>query len=199
MKYLWLALALLNTGAAQVITPSGAASARPGAAVAVTVALSGATATGPTALQFDAVAPALWTLSEPSTAVAGRTAACGFPATVVCVLYGNMDVIPNGAVFGFKVTVPLGATPGDYPIALARPIAASQSGNPHPLTVGSPHMVRVLHLADVNGDGSLTVADVGLIADQAMNKSACVSDQNADGACNIVDVYIVVRAVLLGG
>lgn len=50
---------------------------------------------------------------------------------------------------------------------------------------------------DVNGDGTVTVADVQLAVNQALGTATCgAGDVNRDGACNVNDVQRVVNAVL---
>ena len=53
-------------------------------------------------------------------------------------------------------------------------------------------------VCDVNGDGSVNVADVQGEVNQALGASACANDINQDGVCNVIDVQRVVNAALGG-
>lgn len=50
---------------------------------------------------------------------------------------------------------------------------------------------------DVNGDGSVTIADVQLAVNQALMLASCGSgDVNGDRACTVSDVQLIINGVL---
>lgn len=52
---------------------------------------------------------------------------------------------------------------------------------------------------DINGDGTVTVADVQLAVTQALGIAACgAGDVNADGSCSVLDVQLIVKQILGG-
>jgi hypothetical protein len=57
----------------------------------------------------------------------------------------------------------------------------------------------LLSLCDLVHNGSITAADVQLVANQALGWTAGVNDLNGDGIVNIVDVQIEMNAALGSG
>jgi hypothetical protein len=49
---------------------------------------------------------------------------------------------------------------------------------------------------DINGSGTVTVADVQLEINEALGTAQAVNDLNGDGVVNVTDVQIVINAVL---
>jgi len=182
------------------IRPTGPVQARAGETVTVQVALTGATATGPAAMQFSFAAPTGWTLNNPAGAATGRQLTCALPTAPICTVWMMSNTVPhpNGQVMTVQVAVPTTAAPGNYNLGLTAPIAATLSGSAYTLTVGSPHTIKVLHKADINSDGALTVDDALAISQQAVGLSSCTADQNADGRCDAIDIQLVVNAILAG-
>jgi hypothetical protein len=193
--------ALIGLASAQsTVTLTGPATARAGETVALTVNLTGSSAAGPAAMQFTFGVPSNWTLSAPSGS--SRFLNCGFPSSLICAVWAqSRDPHPNGKVMDVQLKLPDVVSPGNYSIALTAPVAANTAVivGSHSLAVGSPHSIRVLHKADVNGDGNLTLADALMITQQAVGLVSCTADQNGDGKCDAIDIQIVVSAIIAGG
>ena len=63
-------------------------------------------------------------------------------------------------------------------------------------TVGVPVTQAAFSLCDVKFNGSVNVADVQLIIEQALGVVAAANDLSGDGAVNVVDVQIEMSAAL---
>jgi len=80
-------------------------------------------------------------------------------------------------------------TPGTYTITATTTGATSANGNS--FTVGAAG-----NKCDVNVDGTVNVADVQLIINEALGVSAANNDLNSDHVVNVADVQIVINAAL---
>jgi hypothetical protein len=63
-------------------------------------------------------------------------------------------------------------------------------------SVGVPVTQAALNLCDLQRNGSIGVADVQLIIDQALGLTPTVNDLNVDGVVNVVDLQIESNAAL---
>lgn len=197
ISLLFAALLTASAWGQVTLTPSAPATARAGATITATVALSGSSSAGPGAMQWAWVVPAGWQMSSPGGAQ--RTLTCAIPVNPLCVVYGlTRAPHPNGQVANVQVAIPPIAAPGTYTIGLSAPVAATVDLAPvaMPISVGAAATIRVLHRSDLNGDGSLTVEDALAMANQAVGNAACTDDQNGDGRCDAVDIQIVATAIV---
>ena len=193
MTLLLALIAALASAQTVTLTPTGPATVRAGQALTVTISSSGATANGPSGVQWTAAPPAGMTITAvaPGAAAtaASKSIACNATNTL-CISYGiNQNVIANGAVAALTVQVP-GTATGPASIALSGLVAGDKNGGAMPTAAGAPYAFIVLARSDLNGDGKTDSADVLLMAQQATGAS-CTDDQNGDGACNVLDVLIV--------
>ena len=186
---------------AQTLTLTGPASVKQGKSVTLNLGVGG-----------PVVAAGLqWTVGLPvgftATSViggAGTTAAKTLYCTsdaALCLLVGmNTTAIGNGTVAVYSLAVPSTATLGANPIPLSGLVAVNAAGGSLAITPGATYSILVLAKQDINGDGVVDNADVQLMIDQVRaartNPAACVDDMNADGKCDLVDVFNVVLKAL---
>ena len=195
MSRLLLFLLALPLAAQQTLTLAGPATARPGQAITVSVAYSGATASG---LQWDLVLP----VGLSGTATAGACATAANKQLVChqarCIAYGmNQTAMTAGDVASYTLTVATVAS-GTLRLNLSTVLGATGSGSAiSGLTAGPELAIVVLRREDIDGNGAVTATDASLAADQAIGKAACGSgDVNGDAKCDLIDVLLVVLAAL---
>lgn len=178
---------------AQTLTLSGPATARPGATVTVSLT---AAASGSAALQWAVGLPAGYTATVVAGAAAtGKALTCN-ASNAFCLLVGqNATVIGNGVVAAYSLRVPASVSE-TAALPLSSLLGASAVGNPVTITSGPAYSLQILAHEDLNGDGSVTAADVTLMTTQAIESqttpSACVNDLNSDGRCDVLDVMQIV-------
>lgn len=178
---------------AQTLTLSGPATARPGATVTVNLSVA---ASGSAALQWAVGLPTGYTATVVAGAAAtGKDLSCTV-SNAFCLLVGqNATVIGNGVVAVYSLRVPATAS-GTAALPLGNLLGASAEGNPVTITSGPAYSLQILATEDLNGDGTVTAADVTLMTTQAIasqtTPSACINDLNSDGRCDVLDVFQVV-------
>lgn len=198
-KLLLLATLFLTSGlSAQVtLTLTGPATARPGNAV--TVNLTGAMSGSPVALQWTVGLPTGFTATASIGAAgtaAAKTLSCSANATL-CLEYGlNTTVIGNGTLAAYTVTIPANATPGAGAFPLSGLLAVNAAGTTVTSASGPAYSLTILSLADINGDGIVNATDVQLMVNQITSGGTCSNDQNGDGKCDLLDVWIVIMRAL---
>lgn len=188
----WAAIASAQT----TLTLSGPATARPGQTINLTLALAGSTPTGPAALQWSLTTPAGFSVTSATEAAAATAASKTLNCTAartLCLLYGmNANVIGNGGAVALSVSVPAAASPGAAALPLAGVLASTAAGAGMVISAGTAYSVTILARADLNGDGAINATDVSLMATEAKGDAACTDDQNGDGKCDVIDVFIVI-------
>jgi len=106
--------------------------------------------------------------------------------------------LPNGLSIGSGSGVITGtpATTAGSPFTVAVTVGDTDSASAH-----RSFTLAVLPSSpcDVKQNGSLTVADVQLIVNQALGTSPAVNDLNGDGAVDVADLQIEINAALGGG
>lgn len=180
--------------AAQTLTLTGPATVRPGQSVTLDLTLSGTAA--PVGLQWSLAMPAGMTATPTAGAALGtsKTLHCQTP---ICLAVGlNVTPIPTGAVARYAVQVAANTARGLYQMPVTDALAANADGEAMTVTLGAAYALRVLARSDLNGDGLTNGADLTLMIDQVLGRTACADDQTGDGKCNLMDVLAVVRDAL---
>lgn len=200
MKLILVFLPVLLSAQTVTLTLTGPVSAKQGSTVNLTLSSSGATVSGPAGLQWTVSPPAGSTVGTPTagtaTTAASKQVACG-AANLLCLVYGlNQNVIANGAVATIPVTIANNAATGAAVFTLTGIFAPDKTGAVMATAAGPPLSVTIISMADLNGDGTVTLADVQLMLTQSLGGAPCTSDQNGDGKCDIYDVYNVVLRAL---
>jgi hypothetical protein len=146
--------------------------------------------------------PAL-TISGPAWLPAGAVGVSYFPAAITAtggtgVYTWSAKGLPNGLSIGSGSGVITGtpATTAGSPFTVAVTVGDTDSASAH-----RSFTLAVLPSSpcDVKQNGSLTVADVQLIVNQALGTSPAVNDLNGDGAVDVADLQIEINAALGGG
>lgn len=209
MKLLLLLLASLPAFGQLTLTPSGPATAAPGALINLNLNIAGVTSNGPTAAQWTLSAPPGYTISAtmlgPYATSVSKVLQCN-PTRTLCLVYGqNVYLLGSGTLAALSVQVPANAT-GTATFALSGLLAASVAGTSVPLGAGPVYSLAITgtpppppppsgNISDVNLDGVVNFADVMAIAGQ-ITAGTCANDQDANGVCNLVDAMVVLRKVL---
>ena len=191
-------LAILFTfaalAAAQTVTVTGTGPVRPGQTIEIAVELTDSS--NPAGVQWTAGLPANWPVAATAGPVAtavGKTLYCTEDKRTCLVVGLNANTLGNGEIARYALTVPAGTAPGTYQVPLTGLLAGSAAAIAQPIQPGAVFEIRVLAGADINGDGVVTMADVFLMIDMALSRTACTADQNGDGQCNLLDVLLVLR------
>lgn len=187
-----LALAA-QTPPTATLTINGPQNVRPGKTITLNLTL--ATTTQPSGLQWTAGIPQGWTAKAMPGAVAtaAQKAIYCSEGDALCLVVGlNQTPIAAGVVATFEIGVPAGTPRGLSSIPLTGLVAGTGMGDPIPVSAGTAYSIRVLAKHDLNGDGTTNAADLQLMADQIVGKSACADDQNGDGACDLIDALLVI-------
>lgn len=197
-----LLLLLLSVAAfAQTLAPSvSPASLRPGQSTTVTLNYAGSSGgIGVSGIQWDLVDGPL-TSAAPvagTAAVGKQISANGSRAIVVGVNAGSQGGIPNGVLATVVLTAPAGTPSGPISVSLTGLVGTDSAGNAVNIIPGSAVTVTVLPpLGDLNGDGKVDAADLGVAVSQALGIAACTTgDINGDGKCNVQDVILVAKQI----
>jgi hypothetical protein len=199
---LMLAFAVAAAAQTSVVFLAGPISTKPGMTVVLDVRTSGAMP-GPIAglqwtIQFP---PNNWVATVvPGVAanVAGKDVLVCSADNATCVLVGlNVATIGNGSVAQYTVTIPATAATGRVTIGVSGVMAAGPTGLEVPTTLGPAYVLIVLDRADLDANGVVDIADVRMMAQEAVGGSAaCLHDQNGDSVCNLRDVFAVLLKAL---
>lgn len=184
-----------------VLTVAGPLTARPGATINLTLsgAMSPTAPTVPTAVQWAFPVPAGYSATAtiaPAAATAGRVLNCN-TVTAICIEMSTASVapIPMGPLASYALVVPDNAQPGQVNFGLGGLSAADATGSTVSATSGTAYSLTILARSDINGDGKTDGADVQAMITQILS-GTCVSDQNADGKCNVSDAVLVLLKAL---
>jgi hypothetical protein len=154
----------------------------------------------PTGLQFDLSLPAASgavSVALGSAAPAGKSLTCSTGASIRCLIVGlDTNVIPDGVVAVASITLANPLTANSVAVTLANPIEADAAADSLPVTVANPTVsLSIKSACDVNGDGSVSSADLTAVVSQAVTKnSVTATDLNKDGKTDVVDGQIVATA-----
>lgn len=153
-----------------------------------------------------------WVLSLPSgitaalpaagaaTTAAAKIITCG---TALCVDIGsappNETQINSGVLFTVPLTVS-GATPGANAITLTSLLGVSGTGGTNASTINlsvNPATLTILSVYDLNGDGIVNGADVGIMLLDLVNRTCTGQAASVgDGKCDLQAVELEIKAAL---
>ncbi len=180
---------------------SGPSTAKAGQTISLSLSASGTTNTGAAGFQWAIALPANYTATVSAGAAATTANKTPFCATdgSFCLLVGtqNATIIPNGVIASISLKVPASAVVGPQAFPLSSLMGVDAAG----LLVlggvasGPTYSLTILDKRDLNGDGTITAADVQLMVNEVIaartSPGACVDDLNGDGKCDLVDVFQV--------
>jgi sugar lactone lactonase YvrE len=106
----------------------------------------------------------------------------------------NQTPIPNGLVSDVTFALNPAFSTGSTTVTLKNCAASDSLGNI--LSTVCAAGTIVAFTCDLNGDGSVNVADVQLIINEALGAIPPIHDLNHDGVVNVADVQIVINAAL---
>lgn len=168
-----------------------AATVRPGQSLTVTLTYSGAS---------PALAGLQWTLGLPlglsgvpilSPTIAGLPKSLSVGSSGFAFIWGlNLAVIPVGPVVTVPITIPANAAPGNYNVTLANAVGATPAGIQQTVAGGNTSFA-VLNPFDLDGNGTITAADVTAMVNQVASGN-CTVDLIGNGQCNVVQVILEV-------
>jgi Cohesin domain/Dockerin type I domain len=176
----------------------------PGQTVRIPIVLSLGGTTVPGGFQIDLSYDATkLTYVSANAGVSLTAAAIGLSATVESASDVRLSTatqsaggIANGvlAYATFTMAASFGNTTTS--VNAANCIATDPSGNP--LSTGCSGATVGLLTCDVNGNGSVGIADVQTMINEALGVASPANDMNQDGVINVSDVEIVMRAAMGG-
>lgn len=199
MKLLLLLLSSIALLAQQpTLTATAPASVVAGAALPVTVTLSSSGTSNLAAAQNNFTIPSGYTISLPTTTVAGAEAVCNNNLCAFVQFNPTTNVASNnplvdGPLYSVQLQVPKTAAPGTVSVPLVGLIGASSVGFNVAMTAGTPLSFKVLSRCDINGDGVLTAADAQAMVQEVLNAAQCGAN-----TCTVVNIIQVIVAVLGG-
>jgi len=180
------------------------ANGNPGQTVRIPIALSLGGTTTAGSFQFDLTYdPTKLTYVSASAGASLNAAGVGLSATVESASDVRFSTtsrssggIANGIVAYATFTMAGSFGNSVSPVNLANCMSADSLGNP--ASTGCTGANVGLLTCDVNGSGSVGVADVQTIINEALGLAQPVNDMNEDGVVNLADVQIVIRAAMGG-
>lgn len=184
------------------LSVGGPPAVRQGSTATLTLTLGGSAANAPAGLQWTILPPSgvtfgAW-VAGASTTAAGKSVTCD-ASGATCLDFGlNQNVIGAGVVASWPVTIPSNAPTGPSQFPLSGLIAVDKAGTAVALASGPTYSILILSQADLDGNGKVDAADVGLMLNQVLGTggATCTSDQTGDGKCDLLDVYAVVLRAL---
>lgn len=197
LKQCWRSAALLAflsvvASGQAAITPTSAASVQRGTNFTLTINSSGATATGPVAVQWTLTLPAGWSASSSATALAGKTIACTPTTNLKCLIYGatTATVIPNGPIATLSIAVPATATLGSATITTTGTLGATNAGASFATSGGSLTISVLPDPRDLTGDGIVDQSDVTAAVAQIFG-TCTTADVAPPAGCDVIDLAII--------
>jgi hypothetical protein len=122
-----------------------------------------------------------------ATAIAGNNWTCTL-ATLTCT---RSDVLNPGTSYSpITVTVTVA---GNAAASVTNQVGVSGGGSP---SASGSDVTQIFSLCDLKQTGSISVADVQLIINEALGVSPIVYDLSGTGVVNVVDVQIEINAAL---
>lgn len=181
-------------------TPGG--SGAPGQSLEIPFNLALAGTAAPASFQIDlSFDPAKLTFVSARVGPQLAGASKGLSSTVVAsgdVRLSTTGANQNGISAGlvayasFTMASPFGAA--STPVTLVNCMSSGTSGSP--LSTGCTAGTIAVLTCDVNRSGTVGVADVQTMIDEALGVSPAVHDLNRDGAISVADIQIVIDAAM---
>lgn len=190
----WL-IATCLSAQTSTFTLSGPTSIVAGNAATVTLGMNGSSGQSIAAVQWTLTLPSGVTMGIPAAApawsAAGDQAYCNVTSGI-CMVVGSLTVMADGAIASIPLTIPAATPPGTLSLPLTGLLAATPEGNSVGLMSGAPYTLKVLSPCDLNGDGSITVADVQTMINAVLGLATCPA---GIGTCNLAAVvYEIIAA-----
>jgi len=173
-----------------------------GQAVTIPIALSLAGSTAPASFQID-VSFDPTKLTFVSASAGAQLTGAGNGLTSSAVSSGdvrltttgpNQNALSSGIVAWATFTMASTFGTAVTPVTLVNCMSADPLGNP--LSTGCIAGTVGLFTCDVNRDGSVGVADVQTMVNEALGVSPAINDLNQDGMVNVADVQKVIDAAM---
>ena len=200
MRILTLFMAVVCLCSAQTLTLTGPATVMAGQSATATLSVSGTAGTNLAAFQWTIVAPSGTGVAGASIATTGANKAltlsvyCGTTSGTCLIVNSVIAAMSDGPLAAITITTSASAAPGTYTIPLSGIVAASTTGTQLPMTNGSPFTIRIVGHCDMDGNGTVNVADVQEVINQALGIQACALTTG----CTVVQVQAVIIAALGG-
>jgi hypothetical protein len=190
-----------NMASTVTISTSGG-SGVPGQTVAIPLNLSLAGATAPSSFQIDlSFDPTKLTFVSASPGTQLTSAGEGLSSSEVSsgdvrlsTTGTNQSALSTGVVAYASFTMASSFGAGATPVSLVNCMSADALGNP--LSTGCTAGSIGVFSCDVNGDGTVGVADVQTMINEALGVSPPVNDLNQDGVVNVADIQQVINAAM---
>ena len=187
--------------ASPVTLAAGTAAGTPGRTVEIPFSLASTGTAAPATFQIDVTFdPAQLTFVSARAGAALTAAGTGLSASVIssgdvrpATTGASQKAIAGGPVAYAAFTVTSQFRAGT-PVTLANCMSASTLGSP--LSTGCLAGSITMFTCDVNGDGSVNVADVQSLIDQALGALPPVNDLNHDFVVNVADIQKAIDAAL---
>lgn len=193
-----LLLAASAVAQTATMTLTGPSSAKSGQTISLSLSASGTGTTGAAGFQWAIGFPPNYTATVSAGAAATtavKTPTCTADGSF-CLLVGqNATIIPNGVIASISLKVPASAMAGPQAFPLSSLVGVDAAGLNVATTATGTYSLTILDKRDLNGDGTITAADVQLMTAEVIaartSPAACVDDLNGDGKCDLVDVFQV--------
>jgi len=175
---------------------------RAGTAITLTVAINGTASTNAAAVQFSI--PSMgWTetptIGTSESGTPAKTIQCAIVSGQLnCIVYGlNSNPLADGTLATLSVTLPRNLATGTTSLSLTNTLAADNNGSTVTVGAAAPFALSTVSVCDVNGDGTVTAADMTAALPYYLQQSTCtpVFDLNSDGVCNVLDLQILATAI----
>jgi hypothetical protein len=147
------------------------------------------------------VNPALLAVSAPSVLPAGYLGTAYGPVTASATGgSGTYTWSATGLAPGLSIVAATGVIQGTPTSAAGSPFSVTVTVSDGNTTAKAVYSLTVSSYSpcDVYQTGSITVADVQSIVNQALGAAAAANDVNGDGVLNVVDAQIVINAFISG-
>ena len=180
------------------LSTSGATGA-PGQTVEIPFNLSTAGTSAPTAFQIDlSFDPQMLTFASARAGALLASAGKGLSSSVVSsnavrlsTTGTNQNAIPNGIVAYASFTLS-SQFAGSTMVTPVNCMSGSALGNPLSTACTAGNITGFI--CDTDGDGTVSVADVQSLVNQALGVTAAVNDLNHDGVVNVADIQKAINA-----